>query len=211
MPRFKIIDMILLATIATVFIWSAIQPRDYFTWALEVTPAVALLLVLLFTYHRFSLTTLSYTGLTVLILMMFIGGHYTYDDVPLFESIQKAGHFQRNDYDRFGHFLKGFAILPIREVLFRSTGIKNKFWTSAISMSFVMSIAALYEIVEWLTAKIAGTPAKDFLGTQGDLWDSQWDMSLAFLGAIVCLILFTRFHDRKMSESGLKPKQDAVN
>ncbi|SDM68910.1 putative membrane protein [Fictibacillus solisalsi] len=206
MPRFKIIDMILLATIAAVFIWSAIQPRDYFTWVLEVSPAVVLLIVLILTYHRFSLTTLSYTVLTVLVLLMFIGGHYTYDDVPLFESIQKAGHFKRNDYDRFGHFIKGFAILPIREMILRLTGITSKFWTSTISLSFVMSIAALYEILEWLTAKIAGTPAKDFLGTQGDIWDSQWDMSLAFMGSILCLILFTRLHDRKMADSGLKPK-----
>ncbi|MDN4523168.1 DUF2238 domain-containing protein [Fictibacillus fluitans] len=206
MPRFKIIDFILLAIIAAVFIWSAIQPQDYFTWVLEVSPAVVLLIILVITYHRFQLTALSYIILTVLMVLMFIGGHYTYDDVPLFEGIQKAGHFKRNEYDRFGHFLKGLAILPIREVILRSSGVKSKGWADAFSLGFIMTIAALYEIAEWLTAKIAGTPAKDFLGTQGDIWDSQWDMSLAFLGALLCLLLFSRYHNKMMAVSGLKPE-----
>lgn len=186
----------LLALLLLVLAWSAIKPADYFTWVLEVSPAVAGILCFVFFYKRLTFTSLSYTIAAVLFILMFIGGHYTYDDVPWFEHIQKAFHAKRNDYDRFGHFLKGFSVIIVRETLVRKTPLNLNAWTTGISLSIVLAVAAAYEIIEWLVSKIVGRSAKDFLGTQGDLWDSQWDMSLAFCGAVIALILLSHLHNK---------------
>lgn len=194
--RSKWIHLFLLFVVVAVFIWSSIKAASYLTWVLEVTPSVIGIIILLFTYRKFRFTTLSYLIMTVLMILMFIGGHYTYDDVPLFNWLKEKLHTQRNEYDRFGHFAKGFFAIVIREFLIRKSCLRPSKWLFTITLSFILAIAALYEIMEWLGAEILGRSAKDFLGTQGDVWDSEWDMSLAFLGGIFCLIILSHLHNK---------------
>ncbi|SFD91934.1 putative membrane protein [Bacillus sp. OV194] len=196
----KNIHLYILLLTALVFVWSAFRPADYFTWVLEVSPAVLPILILMLTYKRFQFTTLSYSLFSIVFILMFIGGHYTYDDVPLFERIQNTFHLKRNDYDRFGHFFKGLTIIPVREVLLRMVGLPRRFWLILLSLSIILSLAAGYEIIEWLVAKMEGHSAKDFLGIQGDIWDSQWDMSLAFVGSIIGYLLLYRLHDQQLEK-----------
>ena len=200
MKNVKFSHFFLFIIIFIFLLWSVIQANDYFTWMLEVSPAVIGLLVLLFTYTRFRLTTLSYLIITILVVLMFIGGHYTYADVPLFSWLKGEFHLQRNNYDRFGHFAKGSFIIVIRELLLRNTCIKPSKWMICITLSIILAISAIYEIIEWLVAKIVGRSAKSFLATQGDVWDSQWDMSLTFIGAILSLLLLSKLHNRIMNK-----------
>jgi putative membrane protein len=194
--RIKMTHLILLIIVITAFTWSAIKAVDYFTWVLEVTPAILGILILLFSYHRFRFTTLSYVIITVLTIFMFIGGHYTYARVPLFNWIKDNFHLQRNEYDRFGHFAKGFFAIVVREILIRKSCLHPSKWLIFITLSIVLALSAIYEIIEWLVGEIVGRSAKDFLGTQGDVWDSEWDMSLAFLGGILCLLILSRLHNK---------------
>lgn len=192
------IHIILLLVVVAVFIWSAIRPVGFRIWTLEVLPSVIGLLVIIAIYKKFQLTTLSYFIIAILSIFTFIGGHYTYSEVPLFNWIKDDFHFERNHYDRFGHFLKGLLIIVIREVLLRSSlRLKGK-WLTFLSLSVSLAIAASYEIIEWLVSVIThgGKASKDFLGTQGDIWDAQWDMSLTFAGSIIALLLFSRIHNR---------------
>lgn len=191
----------MLSLLLLVFAWSAIKPVDYFTWVLEVSPAVAGILCFVFFYKKLHFTSLSYTIAAVLFILMFIGGHFTYDDVPWFEQIQDSFRTKRNDYDRFGHFLKGFSVIIVREILLRKTNLLPRTWITFISLSIVLAVAAAYEIIEWLVSKIVGRSAKDFLGTQGDIWDSQWDMSLAFCGAVVALTLLSHLHNKLINRT----------
>nr|WP_259545298.1 DUF2238 domain-containing protein [Heyndrickxia oleronia] len=200
MKNVKFSHFFLFIIIIIFLLWSVIQANDYFTWMLEVSPAVIGLLVLLFTYTRFRLTTLSYLIITILVVLMFIGGHYTYADVPLFSWLKGEFHLQQNNYDRFGHFAKGSFIIVIRELLLRNTCIKPSKWMICITLSIILAISAIYEIIEWLVAKIVGRSAKSFLATQGDVWDSQWDMSLTFIGAILSLLLLSKLHNRIMNK-----------
>ncbi|MGV3464854.1 MAG: DUF2238 domain-containing protein [Heyndrickxia sp.] len=190
------IHVVLLFIIVVVFIWSSIKAVDYFTWVLEVTPAVVGILLLLITYPKFQFTTLSYLIIVLLAIFMFIGGHYTYARVPLFNWLKEEFHSQRNEYDRFGHFAKGFFAIVIREILIRKSCLQPSKWLIIITLSFILAISALYEIIEWLAAEILGRSAKDFLGTQGDIWDSEWDMSLAFLGGMICLFFLSHLHNK---------------
>jgi len=190
------IHVFLLLIIVVVFIWSSIKAVDYFTWFLEVTPAVLGILILLITYPKFHFTTLSYLIITLLAIFMFIGGHYTYARVPLFNWFKEVFHTQRNEYDRFGHFSKGFFAIVIREVLIRKSCLQPSKWLIIITLSFILAISALYEIIEWLASEVLGRSAKDFLGTQGDIWDSEWDMSLAFVGGMMCLLLLSSLHNK---------------
>lgn len=138
-------------------------------------------------YYRFFLSILT-----------FIGGHYTYSEVPLFNWIKEEFHLQRNNYDRFGHFFKGLMAIVIREILIRKTPLTKGAWLSGITISIMLAIAAIFEIIEWLSTKISkGSKAsKDFVGMQGDRWDAQWDMFLALIGTLLTLLLFTKLHDQ---------------
>ncbi len=185
----------LFCIILAVLIWSGIHPTDRKTWYLEVGPACICLLILIFTYHKFRFTTMSYVIVTILVIFIFIGGHYTYNDVPGFEWLEKHTELKRNHYDRFGHFAKGFLALVLRELLLRRSLLPKGFFLTAVVTSFVLSLAALYEIGEWITAKIMGKSAHEFLGTQGDIWDSEWDMALATLGAIIALCLLVKLQN----------------
>ncbi|WP_413301196.1 DUF2238 domain-containing protein [Bacillus sp. 1P10SD] len=187
--------LLLLAVIA-VFIWSVIKPASYSSWVLEVTPAIIVLIIALSTYNKFRLTTLSYFIITILAILMFIGGHYTYSKVPFFNWIKDTFDLKRNHYDRFGHFLKGMFGIVIREILLRKTLLTKGilFW---IVTSISLAISAMYEIIEWISFIIGkgGKTAKNFLGNQGDIWDAQWDMLLTLAGTILALLFLSKLHD----------------
>ncbi|MCY8235008.1 DUF2238 domain-containing protein [Priestia endophytica] len=203
----NMIHLFLLLFVTAVFIWSMIKPVGrYLTWALEVSPAVVGLIIVIATYNKFRLTTLSYTIIAILAILMFVGGHYTYSKVPLFNWIKDVFNLKRNHYDRFGHLLKGLFAIVIREILLRKTQITKGPWLFAIITSISLAIASLYEIIEWLVSKITkgGKAAKDFLGTQGDIWDTQWDMSFALVGSILALLILSKLHNRLLKKELLK-------
>ncbi|WP_174731785.1 DUF2238 domain-containing protein [Mesobacillus harenae] len=195
--------LILFSLALAVLIWSAINTSGYRIWLLESAPGIILLLITFITYKRFRFTTLSYGIIVLSAIIMFIGAKYTYSEVPLFNWLKDTYDFiDRNHYDRFGHFLKGLFAIVIREIIIRQTSVKKGPWLYSITISFVLSIAALYEIIEWLVSKLTndGEAAKDFLGTQGDIWDTHWDMFLALLGTLVALLLLSRLHDRLLKK-----------
>lgn len=192
------IHVILLLIVVIIFVWSVIKPATYLDWLAEVSPAVVAIIIVVAIYNKFRFTTFSYVIIALLSILAFIGGHYTYSEVPLFNWIKEEFHLQRNNYDRFGHFLKGLMAIVIREILIRKTPLTKGAWLTGITISIMLAIAALYEIIEWLSTKVSkgGKGAKDFLGMQGDRWDAQWDMFLALIGTILTLLLFTKFHDK---------------
>ncbi|WP_142331939.1 DUF2238 domain-containing protein [Bacillus toyonensis] len=198
----KMIHLFLLLIVTTVFIWSVIKPTRYSSWAAEAIPAVFGLIIIIAIYNRFRFTTLSYIIIAILAIIMFIGGHYTYSKVPLFNWIKDVFDLNRNHYDRFGHLIKGLVTIVIREILLRKTQLTEGPWLVTISISISLAIAALYEIIEWLAFKIAkgGKTAKDFLGMQGDIWDAQWDMSLALVGSILALLTLSTLHNRLLKK-----------
>lgn len=191
----------LLATGAAVFVWSAINPHDYFTWALEVFPVVLAVPVLLYTYGRFRLTTLAYVLILVHASILMVGGHYTYAEMPLFNWIRDAFGLARNHYDRLGHFAQGFVPAIIaRELFIRKGVVKRGGWTSFIVICFALAVSASYELIEWLASVLTGTAATAFLGTQGDVWDTQWDMFMCLIGAATALVTLSRIHDRELEK-----------
>ena len=191
----------MLAVFTAVLIWSAVHLHDYFTWVLEVFPAIVGLAVLALTYRRFPFTTFVYFLVLVHACILFVGGHYTYAAVPLFNWIRDHLHLWRNDYDRIGHFAQGFVpALIAREVLLRNQIIVRRRWVPFIVLAICLAISSLYELFEWRVAVATGTAADAFLGTQGDPWDTQEDMATALFGAAVALLLFSRFHDRQIAE-----------
>ncbi len=180
---------------------SAIRPYDYFTWFLEVLPALAALPLLIFTYRRFRLTNLLYTLILVHAIILIVGGHYTYAREPLFNWIRDHFHLSRNYYDRVGHFAQGFVpALIAREVFIRQNVVKRGRWMFVVVLSVCLAISAMYELFEWRVAVAEGTKATDFLGTQGDPWDTQEDMATCFVGALCALLLLSRFHDHHIEE-----------
>ncbi|RAK18876.1 putative membrane protein [Anoxybacillus vitaminiphilus] len=202
----KRIHLLLLLVVTAVFIWSAIKPASYLTWLLEVSPAVVGLIIVIAAYNQFRFTTLSYVIISILAIIMFVGGHYIYSKVPLFNWIKDIWNLERNHYDRFGHLLKGLFAIVLREMLLRKTPLTKGAWLFTIVLSMSLAIAALYEIIEWLASKIAkdGKAIKDFLGTQGDIWDTQWDMLCSLVGSIVALLIFSKLHNRLLQKERIK-------
>jgi len=183
-----------------VFIWSAISPKDYFTWILEVLPALIGFIVIVATYNRFRLTRLVYTLILIHCIILMICGHYTYAEVPAFDWIKDAFDLQRNNYDKVGHFAQGFIPAVIaREILIRFVVVKNAAWLNFVVISFCLAFSAFYELIEWWVAVLSGDTADAFLGTQGYAWDTQSDMALALLGAILALLVFSKIHDRQLA------------
>ena len=177
--------------------WSVIHPHDYFTWTLEIFPAILTLVALALTYRRFQFTTFVYTLIFLHACILFVGGHYTYAEVPLFNWIRDHFHLARNDYDRVGHFAQGFVpALVAREVLLRQKIVLRRGWLFFIVFSICLAVSAAYELLEWRVAVASGTAADAFLGTQGDPWDTQEDMATAAVGALAALLFFSRWHDR---------------
>jgi putative membrane protein len=190
---------ILLAITAFVFVWSVIHPHDYFTWALEVTPAIIALPILLLTHKKFPLTPLLYILITFHACILMVGGHYTYALAPVGDWIKTALSLDRNPYDRIGHFFQGFIpALIIRELLLRTSPLKSGKWLFAIIVFACLGIAASYELLEWMAAATTGDAADAFLGTQGDVWDTQKDMALADIGAVAALITLSNLHDKQL-------------
>jgi putative membrane protein len=195
----------LLLVVLTGLAVSAIGPRDRFTWYLEVAPVLIGLPVLLYTRRRLPLTTLSYVLLAVHALILMLGGHYTYAEVPIGYWVKDALGLARNHYDRLGHFAQGFVpAIVAREILLRRGPLQKGGWTFFLVTCVCLAISATYELIEWVTALLTGEAADAFLGTQGDPWDTQWDMFLALCGALAALLLLTRVHDRQLAEVGVK-------
>lgn len=183
---------------------SGIQPHDYFTWFLEVLPALIAILVLILTYKHFKFTDITYIMLLVHCYILFIGGHYTYAEVPLFDSIKEIFHQSRNNYDKVGHFMQGFVpAMVVREILVRKEIVKRGIWISFLTISVCVTISACYEFFEWFVAVVSGQSAEAFLGTQGYVWDTQSDMLFALIGA-TCMVTFaSRFQDKQISKISL--------
>jgi putative membrane protein len=184
---------------------SAIHPHDYFTWFLEVVPALLALPALLFTYHRFRFTNLVYTAILIHALILIVGGHFTYAQEPVFNWIRDHFHLSRNYYDRVGHFAQGFVpALMAREIFTRLNVVKRGRWMFVVVLGMCLSVSAMYELFEWRVAVWQGSRADDFLGTQGDPWDTQEDMATCFVGALCALLLLSRVHDHQI-EALVKP------
>ncbi|HZK85582.1 MAG TPA: DUF2238 domain-containing protein [Desulfosporosinus sp.] len=187
----------LLLIFFAVLTWSLIHPRDLFTWLLEVLPALIGMAVIFFTYHRFRMTNLVYALVLIHAIILMIGGHYTYAEMPTFNWLRDTFHLDRNYYDRLGHFAQGFIpVVIIREILLRKSGLQRGKLLSLIIISICLAISASYELIEWGVAVTTGSAADAFLGTQGDVWDTQWDMFLALWGAIISLISMSKLHDK---------------
>lgn len=191
--------LVLLVGVLAVLVWSGIAPHDRFTWVLEVAPVLVGVPILLVTRQRFPLTPLLYTLLAIHACILMVGGRYTYAEVPLGFWVGEALGLARNHYDRLGHFAQGFvpAILA-REILVRRSPLRGSRWLPAVVIAFCLAFSALYELIEWWTALATGDSATAFLGTQGDVWDTQWDMFLALIGAITALLTLSRLHDRQL-------------
>ncbi|WP_304543698.1 DUF2238 domain-containing protein [Sulfurimonas microaerophilic] len=186
-------------TYLTVLIWSLINPKDQFTWVLEVTPALIGGLVLLLTYNSFRLTPILYYLILAHCIILMVGGHYTYAEVPLFDTIRDFFGAQRNDYDKIGHIFQGFVpAMVAREILLRKNVVQNGLWLHFIVLSIILAISSFYELVEWWVALATGENAEAFLGTQGYVWDTQSDMAYALLGGILALVTLTKFHNKQI-------------
>ncbi len=186
----------------TVLLWSGIHPKDQFTWFLEVVPALIGFVLILFTYKKFPLTPLLYSLILIHMVILMVGGHYTYAEVPLFDWIKEVLDQSRNNYDKVGHFAQGFipAILA-REILIRKDIVHGtKIWLNYIVISIVLAFSAFYELVEWWVSLATGDDAESFLGTQGYVWDTQSDMMFALIGGITALLLLSRFHDTQLKK-----------
>ena len=188
-----------IAIFLIVLTWSGIHPRDYFTWIMEVAPAVIAFIILLATRKRFPLTGLAYTLILIHSIVLMVGGHYTYAEVPLFDWLRDALHQTRNNYDKVGHFAQGFIPAVIaREILVRNEVVLRRGWLAFITVSICLAISAFYEFIEWWAAVLTGDAAEAFLGTQGYQWDTQSDMLFAFIGAIAAIVLLSSVHDRQL-------------
>jgi putative membrane protein len=191
---------VLLVLVLAVLVWSGAAPHDRFTWVLEVVPVLVGLPIILLTVKRFPLTTLLYVLLAVHACILMVGGKYTYAEVPLGFWVGEALGFTRNHYDRLGHFAQGFvpAILA-REILMRTSPLRGSRWLPWVVLAFCLAFSAFYELTEWWTAVSAGDASTAFLGTQGDVWDTQWDMFMALIGAVTALATLSRVHDRQLA------------
>lgn len=187
------------AVFATFFIWSAIGPRDYPTWFVEVLPAVIGAGILWFTRQRYPLTSLAYVLILVHCVILIVGGHYTYAEVPLFDWVRDTFGQERNNYDKLGHFLQGFVPAIIaRELTVRNAVFSTPAWRNFFIVAACLGFSGFYELIEWMAALLSAEASESFLGTQGYVWDTQSDMAWALAGAILGLVLLGRLHDRQL-------------
>jgi putative membrane protein len=189
--------LIYISIFTLVLLWSGLQPKDQFTWFLEVLPALIGAVVLFKSYKTFPLTPLLYILILLHSIVLMIGGHYTYAEVPFFENLWGA---ERNNYDKVGHFFQGFVpALIARELLLRCQVVLKKGWLNIIIIAICLAISAFYELIEWWVALATGEGAEAFLGTQGYVWDTQSDMAWALIGAITSVIVLARWHDQQLN------------
>ena len=188
-----------------VLVWSGINPKDELIWVLEVSPAVIGAVVLALTYQFFQLTPLVYTLILIHCIILMIGGHYTYAEVPFFDYLSELFGLSRNDYDKLGHFAQGFVpALIAREIILRKNIIQGKAWQIFFILCCCLALSAFYELIEWWVALISGQEAEAFLGTQGYIWDTQSDMAFALLGALTALLTLSKLHDQQLAKITLK-------
>jgi putative membrane protein len=193
-----------IAVFLAVLIWSAINPHDYPTWALEVAPALIGGAVLWYTRASFPLTTLSYVLILLHAILLMVGGHYTYAEVPLFDWLAHALDLERNNYDKLGHFAQGFVPAVItREIVIRKHVFTDRRWRDFFIVCFCLAFSALYELIEWWVALLSAEAAESFLGTQGYVWDTQSDMFLALAGAALAVLFLGPWHDRQLRRLGV--------
>jgi putative membrane protein len=198
------LKIIWLAVFFVALVWSGWKPHDYPTWWLEVTPALVALFVLAVTRTRFPLTPLAYWLILVHAVILMVGGHYTYAEVPAGDWVGEWMGWGRNNYDKLGHLAQGFIpAIVIREVLIRNRVVAKRGWLSFIVVSICLAISAFYELIEWWVALLSGEAADSFLGTQGYIWDTQSDMFWAMCGACLALILLGKLHDRQIRNQAL--------
>nr|WP_321247695.1 DUF2238 domain-containing protein [uncultured Psychroserpens sp.] len=189
----------LLGLTVLLLIWSAINPFEYFTWFLEVLPAIIGVLVLMITFKKFRFTNFVYVLIFFHCAILIIGGHYTYAEVPLFDWVQDTFNQTRNNYDKVGHFAQGFVPAMIaRELLFRKKVVNSNGWLNFIVVCIAMAISVTYEFIEWAVSIGTGEGGDSFLGTQGYIWDTQSDMLYATIGAILALIFFGKYHTNQI-------------
>ena len=181
--------------------WSIINPKEGFTCFLEIIPAIIGVLVLTLTFKKFQFTDFTYLLILIHCIILFVGGHYTYAEVPLFDSIRELFHQTRNNYDKVGHFAQGLVpAMIIRELFIRKKVISNPSFFYFIIVCICLAISAAYEWIEWWVSLATGDGGDAFLGTQGDVWDTQSDMLFATIGAIVGLVLFSKIQDRQLQK-----------
>ena len=184
-------------------IWTIINPKEGFTCFLEILPAIIGLLVLALTFKKFRFTNFTYFFILIHCIILFIGGHYTYAEVPLFDWIKEVFDQSRNNYDKVGHFTQGFVpALIIRELFIRKNVIANKSFFNFIIVSICLAISAAYEWIEWAVSLLTGEGGDSFLGTQGYIWDTQSDMLYATIGAICAVLFFSKTQDKYLRENG---------
>ena len=184
-----------------VLLWSVIEPKDLFTWFLEVFPALIALVVLATTRHSFPLTPLLYQLILLHAIILMVGGHYTYAEVPLFDWFKEWFGATRNNYDKLGHLAQGFVpALVARELVIRKQIIRGRRWQHFFCVCTCLAISAVYELLEWGVAIATGEGAEAFLGTQGYEWDTQSDMFYALIGAVTALLTLSRYHDRQLAQ-----------
>lgn len=200
LTELKLNHYVWIAIFFAVLIWSGIHPKDGFTWFLEVAPAMIGFVLLAFTFRSFHLTSLLYFLILIHCLILMVGGHYTYAEVPLFDWLKLELDWSRNNYDKVGHFAQGFIpVLIAREILIRKRIVNGQAWTNFFSITIALSISAFYELIEWWVALTSEEAAEAFLGTQGYVWDTQSDMGWALFGAILAIVLLSKIHNRQIS------------
>jgi putative membrane protein len=198
-PSSRRLPLALLLIGVAILAWSAWKPHDYFTWILEVFPAIIAGVALAAIYPRFRFTRLVYVLILIHAMILMIGGHYTYAEMPVFNWLRDEFHLGRNYYDRLGHVAQGFVpAMIVREILMRNAVVNGRRWLFFIVSSIALAISACYEFFEWWVAVASGSSADAFLATQGDVWDTQWDMFMALCGAIVAQLALAGVHDRQL-------------
>ncbi|QLB12698.1 hypothetical protein A6A11_03300 [Bisgaardia hudsonensis] len=186
---------------SSLFTWSIIEPQDYLTWFLEIIPALIAVFILWKTEQSFPLTTLAYTLILIHCAILMIGGHYTYAEVPFFNTLKDIFDLTRNNYDKVGHFAQGFVpAIIMREIFIRKKIINSKNWEYFLVIMFCLGFSGFYELLEWWSTIVFGDSAEAFLGTQGYIWDTQSDMGYALLGAIIALISLSKLHNKQLAK-----------
>ena len=208
---FNMLKVLWLTLYFIVLIWSGIGPKDQFTWFLEVLPAIIGLVLMVISFKNFALTRLLYNFILLHCIVLMVGGHYTYAEVPLFDTIANWMGSERNNYDKVGHFFQGFVpALLAREILIRKGVVNGRAWLNVIIVAICLAFSAFYELIEWWVAVASGENAEAFLGTQGYIWDTQSDMALALVGAIMSLIVLAKYHDRQLAKLVVNSQQSTL-